>query len=77
MLSHSSHTARPDPGKDRERRAQEQGSRGEAKWGRTGQTRGARWAGVGWCSAGGEEEEAIKRRSCGVVVICVYVCVCT
>lgn len=31
MLSHSSHTARLDPGKDRGRRAWEQGSRGEAK----------------------------------------------
>lgn len=31
MVSHSSHTARHDPGKDRGRRAQEQGSRGEAQ----------------------------------------------
>lgn len=69
MLSHSSHTARLDPGKDRGRRAQEQGSRGEAKWGRIGQAGGAGWAGVGWRSAGGEEV-------CGVVVIYVYVCVC-
>lgn len=37
MLSHSSHTAILDPGKDRGRRVQEQGSRGETKWERTGQ----------------------------------------
>jgi len=73
MLSHSSHTARLDPGKDRGRREQEQGSRGEARWGRIGQGGGARWVGVRWRSAGGEEGEVIKRRSCGVVVI--YVCV--
>lgn len=36
MLSHSSHTARLDPGKDRGRREQEQGSRGEARWGGLG-----------------------------------------
>lgn len=72
MLSHSSHSARLDSGKDRGRRAQEQGSRGEARWGRIGQG----GAGVEWCSAGGEEEEVIKRRSCGMVVIYVCVCVC-
>lgn len=74
MLSHSSQTARLDPGKDRGRREQEQGSRGDAKWGRIGQAAGSGWAGVGWRSAGGEEGEVIKSRSCGVVVI--YVCVC-
>lgn len=77
MLSHSSHTARPDPGKDRGRRAREQGSRGEANWGRIGQAGGAGWAGVGWHSAGGQKGEVIKRRSCGVGShSCVFVCAC-
>lgn len=75
MLSHSSHTARLDPGKDRGRRVREQGSRGEAKKGENW-AGGAGWAGVGWCSAGGEEGEVIKRRSCGVADIYVRVCVC-
>lgn len=52
MLSHSSHTAMLDPGKDRGRRVQEQGSRGEAKWGRIGQAGGSGWAAVGWRSGG-------------------------
>ena len=75
MLSHSSHTARLDPGKDRGRRVREQGSRGEAKKGENW-AGGAGGGGVGWCSAGGEEGEVIKRRSCGVADIYVCVCVC-
>lgn len=46
MLSHSSHIARLVPGKDRGRRVQEQGRRGEAKWGRN-------WAGWGFMVGGG------------------------
>lgn len=48
MLSHSSHSARLDSGKDRGRRAQEQGSRGEARRGRIGQG--------GWGSGGVQQE---------------------
>lgn len=74
MLPHSSHTARLDPGKDRGRRALEQGSRGDAKWGRIGQARGAVRVGVRECSAGGKEGDVIQLRSGGaVVVIFVYV----
>lgn len=62
MLSHSSHTARLDAGKDRGRRVLEQGTRGEAEWGVKGVGRlgVAGWAGVGWRSAGGEEGEPQK-----------------
>lgn len=69
MLSHSSHTARLDPGKDR-------GRRGDAKWGRIGQARGAVRVGVRECSAGGKEGDVIQLRSCRVVVISLCVCVC-
>lgn len=34
----------------------------------------AGWVGVRWHTAGGEEGEVIKHRSCRVVVI--YICVC-
>lgn len=68
MLSHSSHTARLNPGKDRGRIAQEQGSRGEARWGRIGQAGGAGWAGVGWRSAGGEEGGSAEvERACATL----------
>lgn len=65
MSSHSSHSARLLPGKDRGRRVREQG---EQRWGRMAVQ------GVACSGRPGEGDQVIKSRSWEVVVIYVFVC---